>query len=282
MSDRMSWEEAVEKLRNDPKEAELVKACYFDAPLIRAARRFHESGEWKAVRALAAKPIGKAARALDIGAGMGISSVALAKDGWRVTALEPDPSAIVGAEAIRSLTTEAGLDIEVTEEFGERLPVGDATFDLVYARQALHHSGDLDGFMSEAARVMKKGATFIATRDHVINSEGDLEVFRENHPLHKFYGGENAYKLGRYREAITGAPLQLMSVMGPYESEINFAPMNADEFKSAVAERFRPFGLAGILKAAFKSKALWNMAAALLTSQDRTPGRLYSFVARKG
>jgi SAM-dependent methyltransferase len=278
----MSWEEAVLKLRSDPNEAELVRGCYFDAPLTEAAARFYKSGEWSAVRELIGKPIGKAASALDIGAGMGISSFALAKDGFEVTALEPDPSKVVGAGAIRLLAKEAALDIKVAEESAEKLPFEASSFDLVYARQALHHADNLEGFMVEVARVMKKGALFIATRDHVINSESDLELFKKTHPLHKFYGGEHAYKLDEYKGAIKAAGLELTRVIGPYESEINFAPLSEGEFKEAVALRFRPFGLSGILRAAFKSRAIWIIAAGMLTSRDRTPGRLYSFVARKG
>ena len=37
----------------------------------------------------------KAGRALDLGAGNGILSYALAREGWSVTAVEPDPSALV-------------------------------------------------------------------------------------------------------------------------------------------------------------------------------------------
>ncbi len=40
---------------------------------------------------------------LDVGAGQGVSSYAFAKDGWDVTALEPDPSCTVGVGAIKAL-----------------------------------------------------------------------------------------------------------------------------------------------------------------------------------
>lgn len=42
---------------------------------------------------------------------MGISIYALAKLGWRVTALDPDPSTIVGAGAFRLLAEESSLPI---------------------------------------------------------------------------------------------------------------------------------------------------------------------------
>src|SRR5690348_4626147 len=92
-----SWEEAVEWVRRQPQHAELVRQCYFDDPLLEAARRFHRSGEWLATRQFIPRSPGKA---VDLGAGRGIASYALASDGWRVTAIEPDASAVVGAGAI--------------------------------------------------------------------------------------------------------------------------------------------------------------------------------------
>ena len=48
-------------------------------------------------------------QALDLGAGRGISSYALAREGWQVTALEPDPSMLIGAGAIRSLVAKKAM-----------------------------------------------------------------------------------------------------------------------------------------------------------------------------
>src|SRR6187402_3965077 len=114
MTDKsMSWEEAVLWLKGHPDQAELVRACYFDDPLPEAAERYWRSAEWAEMRTYLPCP----GKALDIGAGRGISSFALARDGWRVTALEPDSSSVVGAGAIRALSAAAGVDIEVVEVF---------------------------------------------------------------------------------------------------------------------------------------------------------------------
>ena len=96
--DLISWEEAVLWLRNQPDQLPLVRAGFYDDPLIEAARRYRISTEWQTVRRYL--PAGQG-RALDLGAGRGIASYALACEGWAVTAVEPDSSAIVGAGAIR-------------------------------------------------------------------------------------------------------------------------------------------------------------------------------------
>ena len=93
---RIKWEDAVQRLIDDPTQAELVKACYFDPPLVQAARRYHQSAEWQQVRTLLPPA---PAVIVDIGAGNGIVSYALAQDGYTCIAIEPDPSTLVGAGA---------------------------------------------------------------------------------------------------------------------------------------------------------------------------------------
>ena len=66
---------------------------------------------------------------------------------------------------------EAKLDITVIENRGERLPSADKSFDLVYARQMLHHADDLRALCKEVSRVLKPRGLFIATREHVIANE---------------------------------------------------------------------------------------------------------------
>jgi SAM-dependent methyltransferase len=268
MSDKLSsWEEAVVWLRSQPDQIELVRACFYDDPLRVAAERYYASTEWQAIRRLIA---GKHGTALDLGAGRGISSYALARDGWRVSALEPDPSRVVGAGAIRALAEEAKLDIQVEQNWGESLPYPDATFDLVHGRQVLHHAHDLKGLCSEAARVLKPGGIFIATREHVISRMEDLPVFLASHPLHKMYGGEHAYLLDEYLEAIRCGGLTLTKVLNPYQSDINLFPGTTKGLKKSLAARYR-----------CPSMLIPDFLLTWLGDRDHSPGRLYSFVARK-
>jgi acetyltransferase-like isoleucine patch superfamily enzyme/ubiquinone/menaquinone biosynthesis C-methylase UbiE len=263
----LSWEESVQWLKKQDDKQELVKACFYDDPLIDAANRYYGSCEWKEMQERLPQTKGKV---LDIGAGRGISSYAFARDGWDVTALEPDPSVVVGAGGIKQLTLESNLDIEIVQHWGEKLTFEDASFDVVYMRQALHHAHDLPAFCKEAGRVLKPGGTFIATREHVISKKEDLDSFLKNHPLHKFYGGENAFMLKEYIEAIENGGMKIIKVLKPFESNINLFPYSTKLFKIRIIKCLET--IYGHLP--------WIFISPLQRIFDK-PGRVYSFIARK-
>ncbi|MFS8147132.1 class I SAM-dependent methyltransferase [Rhizobium sp. BR 249] len=279
----MSWEDSVQWLRDQKDQQPLVRACYFDDPLQDAAERFWESAEWKAIAALLPAPGGTA---LDLGAGRGISSYAMARDGWDVTALEPDPSALVGAGAIHALSASSGLTIKVAGDYSEKLPFADNTFDVVNARQVLHHARDLPQTCREVFRVLKPGGVMIATREHVLSRREDLQAFLDAHTLHKFYGGENAFLLQEYLLAMTGAGLHLDKVLAPLDSPINYFPMTPDQ---CFVHCTRPVAaiigrsLTDIIfsRKHLLGRMLLKRLVAALNARDQTPGRLYSFLAVK-
>jgi SAM-dependent methyltransferase len=260
-----------------------VRACYYDDPLLAAAQRFARSDEWRAVRAYLPHRPG---RAIDIGAGRGISSFALAGNGWQVVALEPDPSLLVGSGAICNLARETGLPIMVGEAYGEAMPFEDNTFDLVYGREVLHHARNLPQLCLEVARLLKPGGHFLLTRETVISYPEDLDIFLKNHPLHKYFGGENAFLLDNYLSAISASGLKLQNILGPLDTPINFYPFD-DELPgiSKIKQFYRKIrhlqirSLYGVRSAL--AHTLPRVIARRLFSVLDSPGRLFSFYAKK-
>jgi SAM-dependent methyltransferase len=279
----LTWEEAVQWLRDQPNQQELVRACYFDDPLIEAAERFWLSAEWKSIAAVLPP---KKGQALDLGAGRGISSYAMARDGWQVTALEPDTSQLVGAGAIRALSEQCKLKITVVSDFAEKLPFPDNSFDLVNCRQVLHHARDLPQTCREIFRVLKPGGVMVATREHVISKREDLQAFLDAHALHKFYGGENAFLLDEYISALKQAGLNIQRCMGPLESPINYFPMTFEQCIEVctipIAKRIGKV-LTGLIfnQHNILGRFLIQKRIAAFNRNDQTPGRLYSFVTLK-
>lgn len=279
MSDKfLSWEDAVAWLVAQPDKQELVRDCYYDpAPEI-AARRYWHSEEWQAIRALL-PPV--SVRALDLGAGRGIASYALAKEGWNVVALEPDPSNFVGGGAIRQIAQAENLPIEVLQEFGERIPLESESFDLVVARQVLHHARDLASLCAEVFRVLKPGGKFIAVRDHVVSSPKDLPAFFKIHPLHQLYGGENALQVGQYLDALQTAGFRVEQVLRPFDSVINYAPYTRDTLRKEFQHRLGRLPLGRIAGRLLNVELVMDAALTILSRVDRRPGRLYSFICSK-
>ena len=261
----MNWEEAVRWLREQADQQALVRDCYFDDPLLKVASRYHSEAEWQAVKMLLPCPPGSA---LDVGAGRGIASYALANDGWTVTALEPDPSDLVGAGAIRALAKETSMAINIVERWGEQLPFSDASFDVIHARQVLHHAKDLPELCKELFRVLRPGGRLVATREHVISRPEDLPVFLDAHPLHRLYGGENAFSVRQYVRALQGAGFRMAKIFTPFETPINYFPMTYEHIQKAVADILHwPIPQ-------YLPPVLIRIVSRLLN----TPGRLYTFV----
>ena len=270
-----SWEDAVARLVAEPDQQELVRAAYLDQPVSAAARRYDASEEWKAIRAFLPSPPGTA---VDLGAGNGVASYALARAGWKVIALEPDPSETVGAGAIRNLAAAEGLAIDVRDAMGESMPLADASVEVVLARQVLHHARDLGALCREAARVLRPGGVFVSVRDHVVSSDRQLKAFLAGHPLHRYYGGEHAYARQEYLRAIRNAGLEITHVLGSFDSVINYAPHTPESLRAELARRL-PAGR--LLTAPLASPPVFHAMCRALSVLDQRPGRLLSVIARR-
>jgi SAM-dependent methyltransferase len=279
-----SYEESVQWVREQPELANAIWFSYLDRDNRVAAQRFEQSEEFTEIRALLGLDEGRRFRVLDLGCGNGIASYAFARRGHDVVALDPDLSEDVGLAAIsRLLPDVAPGRIETQQGFAESLPFPAATFDVVYTRQALHHFRDLAGGLKQCARVLKPGGRLLATREHVVDNDQQLQAFLEAHLLHKMHGGENAHPLATYRACLEGAGLQIVRCLGPFDSVINHFPASNAEVREQVRNRMAAKthlgkGFADLL---MQLPGVERAGRARLSRTDRQPGRMYSFLCER-
>lgn len=140
-------------------------------------------------------------RVLDVATGAGHTAYAFAPHVARVwaTDITDEMLAVVRKEVEkRALAT-----MRVATAKAEALPFEDGTFDLVTCRIAPHHFESIPGFLGEAHRVLKPGAT-LAIVDNVVpeGTVGDyinaFERFRD--PSHL-----RAWTMAEWRDALAAA-----------------------------------------------------------------------------
>ncbi len=285
----MTWHETIEYIRQKPEYADLVRLAYFDKDLTLNIVRFGQSEEFLETLKLINKYVPEAKTILDIGAGNGISSINFALRGYDVTVLEPDPSDSVGANAIRTMKEEYKLDnLTVYERYAESTGLEANSFDIIYVRQAMHHAHNLKQFIAECSRLLKPGGVLLTIRDHVVFNQKDKRRFLETHPLHKFYGGENAFTSEEYKGAMLSAGLHVLEEMKYFDSVINHFPVSSKEMNAVkeTEEKLRrqlkhKIGFLANSKLLFKIYKKLKGFRNSFGDEKKVPGRMYSFVSGK-
>jgi SAM-dependent methyltransferase len=101
----------------------------------------------------------RGARVLDVGAGLGESSVYFALRGADVTTTDISPGMVAFAER---LAEHHGVRVHGVVSEGESLGVDSGSFDFVYIANTVHHVVDRDAMWSEVERALKPGGWFFA------------------------------------------------------------------------------------------------------------------------
>lgn len=291
MKDKMTWEETIKYIRTQPEFKDLVEKAYFEEDLSLNVERFRKSEEFIETLRLLKKYQPNAKTILDIGSGNGISAVSLALKGYHVKTIEPNKSDTVGAGAIKKLKAHYNLsNLDIHEAFAEELKLPDENFDVVYTRQCMHHAYNLEKFVSEAARVSKKGGIFISIRDHVVFNKQDKERFLQSHPLQKFYGGENAFTSIEYKDAMKNAGLKVLREIKYFDSVINYFPTTKEEISNMFKLRkeraiFNLKQKIGVLSKLSLFQKIYFHRIGLnyenVYDEGELPGRMYSYIAIK-
>jgi ubiquinone/menaquinone biosynthesis C-methylase UbiE len=102
-------------------------------------------------------------RALDVGAGPGLLSAALAPLVARAVALDPS----------EALLAHAPEGVEAVVGSGEAIPFGDGSFDLVTSVNSLHHVDDMAATLAEMTRVLAAGGR-IVVQDYLADADPQL------------------------------------------------------------------------------------------------------------
>lgn len=135
-------------------------------------------------------------RVLVVGCGAGEDAILFAEIGARVSAFDLSPDMLTVAKA-KAKASHCG-EIDFGEMPSEALTYPDATFDLIFACDILHHV-DIPRTMSEVARVAKPSALFVANE---IYSHSITDRIRKSRLVEKFlyhrmkntiYRGETPY-----------------------------------------------------------------------------------------
>ena len=150
-------------------------------------------------------------------------------------------------------------------------------FDVVYVRQGLHHTHDLNRMVSEFFRVLKKGGILLACREHVVDNHRESKAaFLKAQVDHQLYGGENAFMVKEYETAFLKAGFQVCEVIPPYDSPINLFPKTRQSLEEKIFK-----SSAGKILNLILPRAWVFSIGFLALKYSHLPGRMYSFVCKK-
>jgi SAM-dependent methyltransferase len=108
------------------------------------------------LRDLFAELAGSNGRLLEVGCGIGVDSIQLAKCGFDVTAVDLTESAL---EVAKQFAGRRDVNINFQLGNAEGLDFPDASFDAVYSFGVLHHTPDIDKAVAEVRRVLRPGGS---------------------------------------------------------------------------------------------------------------------------
>jgi ubiquinone/menaquinone biosynthesis C-methylase UbiE len=149
----------------------------------------------------------------DFGAGRCWASYAFSKMGYNVIALDMNTDRVVGLGAGTTLARKGRVSFGRVAGDCEMAPFKNASFDIIFGHQILHHATDLNRMLGEVFRILKKGGIFVATGEHkrgIFTSEKrwrkkNLSVaFGANEHLYSYFEYRNALKKAGFREINVG------------------------------------------------------------------------------
>jgi 2-polyprenyl-3-methyl-5-hydroxy-6-metoxy-1,4-benzoquinol methylase len=146
----------------------------------------------------------KNAKILDIGVGLGESSVFLALNNFDVYALEPSESC---CKIIKSVSDKFNLNINVVQGVAEDVGKLNTKFDVIIFNASLHHCDDPYLALKVSKKILVKGGKLLLVNENFLRpwiSEQKYQKLLISNPVEMgHYGGnEHAYSNGKYQKLV--------------------------------------------------------------------------------
>jgi SAM-dependent methyltransferase len=141
---------------------------------------------------------------IDLGAGAGHATLAIAPHVARVTAVDPTPEMLTVAARLAS---QRGVtNVAYVQARADSLPFPDATFDLAVSRFSIHHWPDPPAALREVARVLRPGGRAVLI-DLVAPEDGHLDAFLNAVEVLRDPTHARSLRPSDWRAALSGAGL---------------------------------------------------------------------------
>src|SRR5262245_52319056 len=98
-------------------------------------------------------------RIIDVGAGLGESSIYFALKGAKVTCTDLSPAMV---SLVSHLAARHGVQVDPVVAAAEDLKVASSEFDIAYVANTIHHVADKHSLFRELRRVLKPGGVFVS------------------------------------------------------------------------------------------------------------------------
>lgn len=129
---------------------------------------------------------------VDVGAGMGPTTVLAARRGADVVAVDPTPF-MRHVLRVRRLAQRERQCIEIVDGAAESMPVDDAAAHAAWSVNAMHHFTDPDGAAAELHRVLRSGGRLVLVDEDFDDPRHELyEEMKDRHGGHDHdHGGSD-------------------------------------------------------------------------------------------